>query len=38
MQGLYLRDGDLYTVTDDPPGPPVDGAQKKPAMAESKPQ
>ena len=38
MQGLYLRDGDLYTVTDDPPGPPVDGAQKKPALAESKPQ
>jgi hypothetical protein len=38
MQGLYLRDGDLYTVTDDPPGPPQDDARKKSAMAEPKPQ
>ena len=22
MQRLYLRDGQLYTVSDDPPGPP----------------
>ena len=38
MQGLYLRDGKLYTVTDDPPCPPVDGTRKKSAVAESKPQ
>jgi hypothetical protein len=24
MERLFLRDGKLYTVTDDPPGPPQD--------------
>jgi hypothetical protein len=38
MQGLYMRERELYTVTDDPPGPPVDGIQKKPPVVESKPQ
>jgi hypothetical protein len=37
MQGLYMRDGELFTVGDDPPCPPVDDTQKKPAVAESKP-
>ena len=33
MQRLYLRDGQLYTVTDDPPGPPRQPAQSTSAAA-----
>ena len=29
MQRMYLRNGDLYTVTDDPPGPALN---PKPAI------
>ena len=36
MQGLYLRDGSLYTVSDDPPCPPVDSTKKEPGVADSK--
>ena len=36
MQKLYLRDGELYTVTDDPQNAPVSGHQPKLAAAQPK--
>ncbi len=36
MQKLYLRDGELYTVADDPQSPPVSGHQPKLAAAQPK--
>jgi hypothetical protein len=36
MQGLYLRSGQLYMVTDDPQNAPVDGNQRKTAVAQAK--
>jgi len=34
MQRLYLRDGKLYTVTDDPPNPPVSPAEPQTTATE----
>jgi hypothetical protein len=31
LQRMFLRNGELYTVTDDPPGPPSAGEPPKPA-------
>jgi len=36
MQGLYLRNGQLYTVTDEPPNAPVSGNQTKATNTQSK--
>jgi hypothetical protein len=36
MRGLYLRNGQLYTVTDDPQNAPEVGDQRKSAIAQSK--
>jgi hypothetical protein len=36
MQKLYLRDGELYTVTDDPQNVPISGHQPKLAAAQPK--
>lgn len=35
MQALYLRNGQLYTVTDEPQSPPVDRSRKKITIAKT---